>query len=86
MPLVRLILKGITGLIYFLFASVVLYFPFASLLEHIARETRLLQFQSSIAIEDVLLPGMVLALLYWLVAFVRRKIEPPEAAQEGAQS
>lgn len=71
----------ITGAIYFVFTVAVLYFPLASFTERLAREMRLSRFQSTLAMEDVLLPGLALALLYWLVMFVRRRIEPSHVIQ-----
>jgi hypothetical protein len=81
MRAVRVILKVITGAIYAVFAVVVLYFPFANLIAQFAREMRLSRFKSTVAMEDVLLPGLALALLYWLVMSVRRRIEPSHVIQ-----
>jgi succinate dehydrogenase/fumarate reductase cytochrome b subunit len=85
MATVGMILKGITGVIYILFAIAVLYFPFAGLLELIARKMRLLEYHPTITIEDVLLPGLFLALLYRLVAAVRKRIESACILRESGQ-
>lgn len=79
MIVLRLLLRWVTRVIYVVFGLAVLYFPAATLARRIARETDLFHFENIFpryGVEDALLPGLVLALLYAAVMAVRRRIEP----------
>ena len=76
MVTVRLILKVLTYIIYACFGLTLLTFPMANLLEYLTRQTRLFSFQLSLQIEDVILPGLLLAVLYSLIMALQRRLQP----------
>jgi hypothetical protein len=62
-------------IIYALFAFLVLYFPSAEFVGHLARETRFFKAPPVFPIEDALLPFLCLALFYSVIAGLSSRIE-----------
>jgi hypothetical protein len=85
MPLTRLILKWITGIIQILLAAVLFYFPAAELFARLGQRARISESRPHLLVEDSLLPCLALALIYTLVSAIRRKIEPAEVSEENAR-
>ncbi len=85
MRVLKLLLRWATRAIYVVFGLMVLYFPATTLADRIGREMRLFRVGNVLpryAVEDALLPGLVLALLYAAIMAVRKRIEPADTPEE----
>jgi hypothetical protein len=76
MATVRLILKLLTYVIYICFGVTLLAFPAVSLLEYIAQQTRLFSFDFAPSIQNVILPGLLLAVFYAIIMALQRRLQP----------
>ncbi len=86
MAVLRFFLKCVMGVIYALCAAMFLYFPFAELLNYLARETRLFRPSGMFPIEDALLPLFCMAVVYAVIATIARRIEPSTVDGQAADS
>jgi hypothetical protein len=81
MPALRTLLQLLMAVIYALYLCVLCWVPAAELLRYISRETRLFSFTLSLPVQDLVLPGLLLALVYAAIATLQRKICPKPAAE-----
>lgn len=82
MSLLRTFIKYTMRLIYVLLFAIVLYFPTAELVAHIARETRFFHMPGVLSVDEALLPLLGLAIIYSVVAWLNRLIDRRTDAKE----
>lgn len=75
-------LKLLRALIYVCYIVIVLYFPAGEILSYAGRETRMFKFTSFVAIQDVILPALALAILYAGVGAIQRRIQPKSLTED----
>jgi hypothetical protein len=86
MPFIAFILKWAMRLIYVLLTGIILYFPLAGLYIYATRELRFARIPEPFPIDDTLLPLFILALLYCVIATLRRKADSAVSGNPAATS
>lgn len=86
MATARLILKLLTYIIYVCLGVTLFAFPAASVLQYLAEQTRLFSPVSTPPIQDVILPGLLLAVMYSIIMAIQRRLQSkslnPEPKEE----